>query len=101
MLAGSLGNHDVESEANLDHIPEFHDLLAPVFDIFGFARHEHHLQFLANLAKFRHHLSACHFSGFSSRYGGHEHLWDVLHRCILERCRCRLGHGGKCGKRGE
>lgn len=78
-------DHEIERKANLDHIPEFHDLLASIFDIFGFARHEHVLQLLTNLAPGQ----SCYLS---SRYGSHEHLWDILYRRILE-C-CCLGHGG-------
>lgn len=89
-MVGRAARHEAdERKANLDHIPELDDLLAPVFDVFGFAGHKHLLQLFANLAKS--HDQPCHFS---SRYGGYGYLWDILHWRILE---CwRLGrHGGK------
>jgi hypothetical protein len=82
-----------EEKTNLDHIPEFHDLLASVLDIFGLAGHEHPLQLFANLAQ------SSSVSPFSSRQGDAEHLWDGLHRRILE-C-CCLGHGVKRWRVGD
>ena len=55
---------------DLNQIPEFHDLLASVFDISGFARHEHLLQLFADLVKFRHPSSVINLAIFLAFQGG-------------------------------